>query len=141
MNSATVGPVQIGKKREIGGGVAVTAFKSFTGGKIFEYRLNSGSESPFFSNSFSIHVKGREGTPSALNGEKVNPALLEIVAGHLKLINVAVAQDGKGQGSRNLFLEPKKEAVPVDWASLKLARDEKPISTGLYDPDDHELHG
>ena len=135
-------PIQRGKKQDIGGGVTVTQFKSFTGGSIFEFRLNSGNESPFHSNTFSIHAMKGKGTPSALNSKNVNPALLGKVAEYLKVVKVSVsAQNKQKQDGLKLFLEPKPQALPVDWASLNLARADKPVNTGLYDPDNHELHG
>lgn len=135
-------PIKRGTPIDLGGGVTLIKFKAFTGGKIFDFKLNSGNESPFHCNSFSMHVRKGEGTPSALNGNNVNPVLLGKVAEYLKIVKVAVAaKGGKEKAGMNLFLEPKKEAPPKDWASLNLAPADKPISTGLEGWDDNEIHG
>ena len=140
MNSAQVGIAQKVGQKPLARGVTMTTFNAFTGGSIHEFKLNSGKESPFFANFFAINVVNGKGEPSALNAKKVNPVLLAVVAAELGKMKVQVATQGGQKGEMKLFLEPKPQAVPVDWAKLKLAPAETILDYGFSTPDDN-LHG
>jgi len=129
-------PIQMGNKKVIGDGITLTKFKSFTGGRIFKFKLNSGRESPFYSNSFSMHVMKGKGTPSVLNGDNVNPVLLKEVEKYLKNEKVTLSSDEKQVGLKP-FLKPAEEAPGADWSAFK--KETPKMSSRLYTTDD--MHG
>ncbi len=142
MESAQVGIAQKVGQKPLARGVTMTSFNAFTGGSIFEFRLNSGKESPFYANFYAMNVVNGKGEPSALNSKKVNPVLLAVVAAELGKMKVQVVnKEGQKQGDLKLFLEPKQESPSAVFTKSKLGPDDVPKSVGLYDPDNHELHG
>ena len=140
MNSAQVGIAQMQGQKKLANGVIMTSFNAFTGGSILEFKLNSGKENPFFANFFAINVVNGKGTPSALNDKKVNPVLLAVVATKLGKMKIRVAKQEEKTAGLKLFLEPKPQAVPVDWAKLELAPPQAIMDEGFGTPEDN-LHG
>ena len=87
--------------------------------------------------ALELHI---DAEPAGAGFLRTSPELhMKRLLGKMKV--QVVNKEGQKQGDLKLFLEPKQESPSAVFTKSKLGPDDVPKSVGLYDPDNHELHG